>query len=853
MGGDRPRDGTVRRVRIAVLFTAALACAACERRPDPGRLRAALEAGRAAEVAELFLRRPPGDAREWRIAAEAFARTPDLAEEGAELLAPAAERASDPEVVLLAARVAEAADRLGDALRWLESGEKRHPRVTELRIERAKLLARLGRAEEALGLLEPIAGADPRLLNLAGYCALLDGQRAKARALLERSEEEARRRAGRDYAPALYHLGLLAMAEGNRESAIERFRAAAAANPRHLEAHYQWMAVAERLGRSGEAERARRRFGELARARLAQLGALDDEPPEAAPPPPVDRSASVEERRVVEEVRFTRTLPAGAPVTCALLVPAGGRSRFRVTVAGGPERGRVLLDLLPAGAAEGAYWVEQRIETPRAEGTRVDLRFEVLPAGPVRSLLARFGLASAPEGRFAEPRALTPADRRSSDPRPNILLVSLDTLRADRLGAYGWARPTSPAIDRLAAGGVLFERAEAASNWTLPSHYSLFSGLTPAAHGVLPDLGAVRGYLFPDRRLAVRGSGKERMLAEVLEEAGYRTVAVTEDGWVSARFGFDQGFEVYRSARRGGLPFTAEAALAELRFEGANGPWFLFVHTYTTHQPYHAPRRYRTRWADPGHVGFAWPAARVPISDYNRFHTGLFPPAPSDVRAFRDLYDGQVAWADTLVDRLVRWLADNGLLEQTVVAVVSDHGEEIFERGRFDHGETLYEEVTRVPLVLYAPGRLPAGRRVRGPVSLVDLPATLLEFAGAEGRLGQGRSLLPRIEGGAASRPAFAEALAPGGVPLAAVWSGSLKYIRRGEGPAAVEELYDLASDPLEQRNLAQGRPGETARLRALLDRHLAASARVAKELGEGKGEVDEATRERLRSLGYVE
>jgi arylsulfatase A-like enzyme len=443
------------------------------------------------------------------------------------------------------------------------------------------------------------------------------------------------------------------------------------------------------------------------------------------------------------------------------------------------------------------------------------------------------------------------AGPRSSDPRPNVLLISLDTLRADRLGCYGAARQPSPAIDALAAAGVRFARAEAPSNWTLPSHYSIFSGLTPAAHGVLPELDLVRGFIFPDRHVQVRGSGREVMVTEALKQAGYRTVAVTENGWVTGRFGFEQGFDVYRSDNVGNLPRTLAASLAELEAHGEDGPWFLFVHTYTPHQPYHAPKEYRLRWTDPRTAGFAWPEARVPIEEYLRFRSPLFPPAGTDVAAFSALYDGQVAWADALVRDLVAWVDARGLAEQTVVIVLSDHGEEIFERGEFDHGNTLYEEVTHVPLIVRAPGRVPAGRVVESTVSLVDLASTMLDLAGLGERHGQGASLRSAWETGAA-RTAYAQSVGTGREPLAAVWDGTLKYVRRERASGLDEQLFDLARDPAERRDLAAAQPAELARLRALHEAHERASATIRNDLGASAEEIDAETLDRLRSLGYA-
>ncbi len=614
-----------------------------------------------------------------------------------------------------------------------------------------------------------------------------------------------------------------------------------AINPRHLEAQYLLMTVRETLGRDASAPRAA--FADLYRERLDEQGALT-EPAETLPE--VERGGDIEWRPRSSRSSFEASFPAASVVEVASWVPAGQRARYRVDVEGGES----LLDVVHRAPAAQGRWIPHQIVLP-SSGKEVRLIFRVTAAG----FPAGWFGGRPPEGAsFSRPRALGDARRRSADPRPNILLISLDTLRADHLQLYGGSRSNTPHLAALAQEGIVFERAEAANNWTLPSHMTIFSGLTPAAHGVLPDMGQVRGFLHPDRQLAVSAPDALRTFPEFLSEAGYRTAAVTENGWISGHFGFNRGFDLYRSDLRGDLERTSAAALAELEATAEHGPWFLFVHTYTPHQPYHAPEAFRLKWADRGHVGFAWPAARVPIGDYYRFRAPFFPPAPSDVKAYRDLYDGQVLWADTLVGRLVDFLEQKGLLEQTVIVVTSDHGEEIFERGQFDHGDTLYEEVTHVPLLIRGPAPLPAGRRVAQRVSLVDLAATILDLAAVERPLGHSRSLRPlwrsEVEPNA-PQPVFAEAIDLDGRRLEAVWFGEHKLIRRGEGPEAKIELYDLGSDPGEIHDLARQRPGQVRKLLALLDEHLERAAAVRDVLGSSSQQLDEETIRRLESLGY--
>ncbi|ANM30982.1 hypothetical protein ABI59_17480 [Acidobacteria bacterium Mor1] len=700
---------------------------------------------RPAEVADGLKKLENKDPRTWLLLAEAYGRMPDRIDEAVEVLDPGIASGS-PEFVMAASQVAVAGDRLGHAEDWLALGLQSHPGDVNLAVELSKLLMRWGRYAQTAELLEPIAGTNPRLLNLAGYSNLQAGQREKGRAQLRQAIEEARK-LGALFAPPHYHLGLDLLSDGEQAAALDEFRAATQANAKHLEAHYYQSWLAGELGLDDEAERARNTFARLYETKLRDAGAFD----------------AVEEQ------------PA----------PAGNGSR---------------------GAGDPA--------------------------------------------------------------RPNILLVSLDTLRADGLGCYGNERSTSPFLDRIAAEGVQFDRAVAPSNSTLPSHYSMLSGLSPAAHGLIPDLSKLRGYLFPNERTSMRSKGTETMLAEALHDHGYQTAAVTENGWITTAFGFDQGFDTFIADMQGSLPRTRAAAIETFDKFDKNRPWFMFVHTYTPHQPYHAPEDFRLRWADAAHRGFAWPEARVPIAEYNRFKQLLFPPSPDDAEVFRDLYDGQVAWADTLVETLWEQVQAAGLDENTVLVVTSDHGEEIFERGIFDHGDTLYEEVTWVPLIAYGAG-LPQGVSIQGPVPLTDLPATLLELAGLEGKLGLGSSLMPLVagcaEGGAGScgsdRIAHAQAYDLEGRLLSATWRGSLKLIRRGDR----EELYNLAADPGEQVDLLGERDRWAPALRrawavgegraglvAAMDSHLAEAAELRELLGVAEEEMDPETLERLKGLGYV-
>jgi len=431
--------------------------------------------------------------------------------------------------------------------------------------------------------------------------------------------------------------------------------------------------------------------------------------------------------------------------------------------------------------------------------------------GPGRRALA--GIAAAA-------LACTPA---VPEPRPSLLLLSLDTLRADRLGSYGYGLPTSPALDRLAARGVRFERAYAAAPWTLPSHMTLFTGLHPSRHGAT--------------RWASRLADEVPTLAEVLARAGYRTFGFTTGGFVASRYGFGRGFEVYHEQLEG-FPSLLERARAAIEGVPPDRPWLVFLQTFATHCPYTTTPRYeRAFHRDPA----ARPVERKGVC--------LAGPdlelSPERITHLSERYDASIRTADDALDRFVAWLEARGALEHTVVVIVSDHGEEFGEHGRLFHGYSLYEEQLRVPWIVLAPGLAP--RSVDTPVSLVDLFATVLDLLGVPAPDNDGRSLRPLLEGGdAPARPLFGET--DNHASLRGVVVGRHKLVLdRASGEV---ELFDLARDPGERDDLAGRAPALRERLRALLDAHLDDLAPLARP---AEARLSEEHVEQLRALGYVE
>ncbi|HKQ98098.1 MAG TPA: sulfatase, partial [Candidatus Polarisedimenticolia bacterium] len=373
--------------------------------------------------------------------------------------------------------------------------------------------------------------------------------------------------------------------------------------------------------------------------------------------------------------------------------------------------------------------------------------------------------------------------------RPNLLIVSLDTTRADHLSAYGYAEPTTPNLERYAALGTLFEQARAHVPSTLPSHATLFTGLLPPSHGV-------------------RCNGRMRLpesaetLAEVLSAAGWRTGAVAGAFPIEHRFGLAQGFAQYDDDF-GGAPNTGfwlgnstgafERDASQVTdhalgwVERSASPWFLFAHYFDAHQPYSPPSPERDRFALP--------------------------------------YDGEVAFVDRQMGRLIDAVLKRA--PNTLVVIVADHGESLGEHGEEWHNRYLYDATLHVPLVVVWPGHVKAAKRVAVPIGLVDVMPTVLDlFALPPLKRTDGRSLAPALLGDAppAPRDLYAETLVwryeeNKGIEVRALLSNGFKAIET-RSPRPQEEgleLYEIAADPRESSNLAEAQSDKAGALREQL------------------------------------
>jgi arylsulfatase A-like enzyme len=430
--------------------------------------------------------------------------------------------------------------------------------------------------------------------------------------------------------------------------------------------------------------------------------------------------------------------------------------------------------------------------------------------------------------------------RGSGPSRPNFILVSLDTLRADHLGVYGYARDTSPEIDSLANESFTFDWAFCQGPRTDYSHTSMFTSLYPTVHGV--DL---------THSLA----GARLTLAEYLREAGYRTAACTDGGYMRRVFGFSQGFECYDDFKMKGMPRAVPKVLGWLDKGLADGPFFLFLHTFDIHSPYEPPKRFQGMFTDPDAKSVntdtqALSDIRSRVVDDPLAGPGL---SEDEIEFMKGRYDEGIRWIDGWVGRLVDGLRERGLLEKTWVVILSDHGEEFTEHGTVLHGE-LYNTNIRVPLIIRPPGWPNRGCRIEHIVELIDVMPTFLDLAGIEPvDTIEGKSLVPLFKGQTAAWKDVAFSEHPG----KAGWQRSIitpdLHVITSSIPGDLQ-VYDYRSDPLEQVNLDDRASADEVRGMLLaLDEWTREQLELVEAWGGAKSlKIDSETEDQLRSLGYV-
>jgi arylsulfatase A-like enzyme len=581
-------------------------------------------------------------------------------------------------------------------------------------------------------------------------------------------------------------------------------------------------------------------------------------------------------------VDYLRVVPAGAAEGPA----ASTVGALRSAGPGGGDDGLVLADgesvtfhlLIPSGAA-----VAGRVKVREGTGRATVAVTARADGGKVRELgRLEVGLQELPlslplEGFAGEAAAVTVAvtggeallagaglwaPKQTSEAAPgrpaakNLVLVLIDTLRADHLPIYDpGTRVRTPHLDRLAAESMVFTRPLAQENWTKPSTATLLTGLYPETHGTKNEK-----HVLP--RTAT-------MLSEHLRSLGFATAGLVANGYVSSKFGFQRGWDTWTNYVREGktnrAQFVMDDAVAWLDRRPKDKPFFLYVHTIDPHVPYIPPAKYRALYDDRPYDGPVQATQTAKLLE--QVKTGAIKLNDRDKVRLEALYDGEISYHDEHLGRLYDALATAGLLEDTLIVITADHGEEFFEHGSVGHGHSMYEELLHVPLVFRLPGAASGERRATCPaeVGLVDVFPSACELLGIECPEGmEGQSLVPLLRGDAAHgwhRAAFSDFL--DGQRVARL--GRYKLIYRG----LATTLFDLGTDPRETADLSDERPVALALMRGLLGMHQGrfvptgeVGGRAAGDTGPrpparkahqaGETVIDPETRKQLEALGYM-
>lgn len=564
--------------------------------------------------------------------------------------------------------------------------------------------------------------------------------------------------------------------------------------------------------------------------------------------------------RAPEVVQVPVRLPSRAWLDLAVGTVEEKPVTFRVAVR--PE-GRFEKDeevVLQRTVTAPNRWEPLRLDLSRWAGRQVTLALSV--AGSREGALGFWG---APTVRSSV------AESSQAERPQGVIFIVTDTLRRDHLDVYGHNRETAPELRRLAQEGALFRDAQSEATWTKAAIPSLLTSLYPASHGVVD---------FNDRLPA-----SAETVAETYRKAGYATLSMSSVFFTGRVSNLHQGFEeLHESGSLTTRPTSKTAReyvdrLLPWLEDHRDVPFFVFLHLFDPHFPYESFRPYDTWYADPaGKAAYAEQIAAVrpliaePLlqmvgmpSRAELQAAGVDPDA--FVKQNRDWYDGSIRGLDYEIGRLMSHLRSLGLDDSTLVAVVADHGEEFLDHGRMFHGQSVYGELTNVPLLLWGPGRIPAGTVVEETVQTIDLMPTLLDLSGLRAPEGlQGASLAGLLgkDGTSWRRPAFSEKAEvkdvlgppPRDTQSFAVVHEGWKLIYNEKRPAGAPEyeLYDHRKDPLNRTDVAAQHPQEVARLAQLIQgwRQRTLKQRLPSDADAGKGLGAEEL-ERLRSLGYIQ
>jgi arylsulfatase A-like enzyme len=563
---------------------------------------------------------------------------------------------------------------------------------------------------------------------------------------------------------------------------------------------------------------------------------------------------------------FRNVIFTHSPATLSyeVAVPTGGRLVLGMgnTEAKAPVTFRVVADgtteLLKRTVTDIHQWEDAGIDLSAYSGRKVKLEFET--SSPRAGTVA---LWANPTLTTREPKA-----------RVNVLVYLIDTMRADHTSLHGYARDTTPFLKKLGAEGLVFEDCQVQATWTKPSVASMLTSLYSYTHGMVDDYDTI-----PPGAATLAGQ---------MRAAGYVTAAVMANPFTGRISGLQRGFDFldewnviqrYRTDKedRG----TDSAAVNKIVFpwleQHKDEPFFLYAHTTDPHAPYRPPAGFEEKWANPAETP-AFDRAFKSMTGVGQYGGGAVVSRAGAKKAGVDpetyhrqsveRYDGEIAFNDANLEKLIGKLRELGVLDNTLVIVVSDHGEEFWEHGWTAHGHSLYQELAHGVFVMWGPKLIGRPRRVAEPVQLVDVMPTVLDLVGAPmPEMVQGQSLAPLVRGQAFHRRGpvvssrFASPHAQGYVPengtgtfamMDANWKLLFRDKAKKTGMKEVE-LYDHRHDPTESRDVAAEHPQQVELIRRELTRWTEAQNRIRATLKAGaKAKIDQKTLQQLRSLGYL-
>ncbi len=549
---------------------------------------------------------------------------------------------------------------------------------------------------------------------------------------------------------------------------------------------------------------------------------------------------------------YPLSVPAGAHLQFGMGTTArDSRITFRVAVEGASA------DLFSKTVTDTDRWQDADVNLSAWAGKQIKLRLETDAARPGDVALWTSPVITTSESR-----------------RPNILIYTIDTLRADHAGLYGYRRDTTPFLSNLAASGIVFNDCQAQATWTKSSIASLMTSLYSFTHGIVSDADTIP-------------SGSPTLAAE-LRAAGYVTASIVSTPFVGRATGLDRGFDnllefpvVQREVNAQTDRATDSAALNKVVFpwldRHQHQPFFLYAHATDPHAPYDPPAAFESAFAKSSETS----SFERTYSSFRTNHeygggavvnrdmcqkAGVDP--DRFIRQAKDRYDGEILHNDASFALLIQKLKQLGILNNTLVIVLSDHGEEFWDHGWTAHGQSVYQELTHTLLMMWNPALLPKARRINEPVQLIDVMPTVLDLMGLKiPPLAEGQSLVPLARGQAFQRRGlvvssrFAAVRPEGLVPENAVDSFAItdahwKFIYRNKAAKVgikKVELYDRSTDRTEQHDVSAQHPGEVEKDIATLVQWINAQNKIRGIIGHtGVSQMDRSTIEQLRSLGYL-